>query len=203
MFKTYLHGLRMLTEFYVFSVKKIHTLPKWIRNPNTLAKIVDEKEEVLLSVETEAEISYLRGSKMIEENMRKLHCEKVGLLSFQTTLRVLVFLRILVLVLLLKNQLTLAIFTLTLQAVVAPYSILVALAQAIALILPLYCAHYASFLVMKNVIAIIVENAPDFIMEKLCWSLPFLHIRFTPFFIPGNPILGEKEIKSCSNKKTI
>ena len=183
MFNTYFHGLWMLAEFYIFSVKKIHALPKWIRNPNTLAKIVDEKEEVLLSVETEAEESYLRGSKMIEENMRTLHCEKVGLLSFQTTLRVLVFLRILVLVLLLKNHLTLAILTITMQAVVAPYSILVALAQAIALILPLYSAHYASFLVMKNVLAIIAHNTPDFIMEKLCWSLPFLHIQFTPFFI--------------------
>jgi len=62
---------------------------------------------------------------------------------------------------------------------VAPYSILVALAQGIALILPLYCTHYVSFLMISNFLTL----SQAFLMEKVCWSLPFLQIQFSPFFI--------------------
>lgn len=183
MIKAYLHGIWMMIEFYIFSVQSIHALPKWIRNPNTLERTVMEKDAVDLSVPAEAATNYVRESQTFRHEFRSFHQDKNHFLKFKTTVIILSLLRLLTVLSAWHGLLSLSITIILLQIIVAPYSIIISFAQASALIVPIYCSHYVSYILIQKLISTILNSTPVAVIHHLQCLSPFLSLTIGPYFI--------------------
>jgi len=75
----YLQGNWLLLRFYIKNISKVHSLPKWMRNPDTLKNLVNskidlgEQEHFSLSLPNNIAKEYNGGLEDMKADMRKLH----------------------------------------------------------------------------------------------------------------------------------
>ena len=100
----YTKGNWLLLKFYVHSITKLHSLPKWMRNPDTLKEVVNAKikngqqEHFTLSLPSNTAKEYNEGLEDMKTKMRKLHAGEKERFSYKTTLVLLFLLRFLCIV---------------------------------------------------------------------------------------------------------
>ena len=76
--KTYIKGNLMLFNFYLKNISTIRSLPKWMRNPDTLQTIIEEKVKSTgkcfeLSLPSEIGKKYNNDFEKMKSEMRTLH----------------------------------------------------------------------------------------------------------------------------------
>ena len=147
MFPKDLYGNWFLFKFYVKSVKKLHQLPKWMRNPDSLIETINSvfdvknKKPFELSVPGDVRKKYNEDFDVMKSEMRQLHAGQKERFSYKTTLILLFLIRIQCIYTAYEGNLPATLMISSLQFLIAPYSLFVSLALAAALAPPIYCCH--------------------------------------------------------------
>merc|ERR1712110_2776 len=108
--------------------------------------------------------------------------EREGL-SYKMTLALLMILRLLCLVTASQGLLVLTLVISSLQFLVAPYSLFVSLALALALCPPIYCCHYLVYSLLGAASTAVAGLCPQYVTDLVTSLDPYLHISITPMFI--------------------
>jgi len=185
----YLKGNWLLLKFYLHSVVKVHSLPKWMRNPDTLKEVVNAKikngqqEHFTLSLPSSTAKEYNEGLEDMKTEMRKLHAGEKESFSYKTTLVLLFLLRFLCIVTAWQGNVVGTLALSSAQFLVAPYSLFVSFTLAVALAPPIYACHYLSFTILQSVLDIISLVSPPMVLDLASYLAPYLYIPIGPVFI--------------------
>merc|ERR1712032_417331 len=87
-------GNLLLFKFYLDNIWKLHQLPQWMRNPDTLQEVVDErvaagdggKGGFTLKLPRTVARSYNGEFDRLKSELRQLHAGERELISYRTTL---------------------------------------------------------------------------------------------------------------------
>ena len=178
-----------LLKFYLKSVSTLHRLPKWLRNPDTLIETIsasfDPKcpKKFELSVPSDISAKYNEDFDKMKADLRSLHTGEREGLSYKMTLALLMILRLLCLVTAYNGQLVATLVISSLQFLVAPYSLFVSLALALALCPPIYCCHYLVYSLLGAASTAVTGLCPQYVTDLVTSLDPYLHISITPMFI--------------------
>ena len=173
----------MLVKFYLLSIQIIHSLPKWMRNPNTLERTVRSKEIIELAVTSSAITKYDKELETIKSKLRRLHSEKKNMFSFKNTVIILTLTRILAVITAWNGLLNFTIVLILTQVIVAPYSIFVSFTLACALVFPIYFSHYIFFTILQTLISSTLYLIPATFINHLQFLITFFYLPIGPGFI--------------------
>merc|ERR1719483_192428 len=185
----YMKGNWLLLNFYIKNISKIHSLPKWMRNPDTLKDLVDSKiasgqEECFhLSLPRNTAKEYNDGLDVMKAEMRKLHAGEKEHISYKTTLMLLFALRLLCILTAWQGDVVATLALSTAQFLVAPYSLFVSLTLALALAPPIYASHYIAFGLLQAAASLLATVCPTFLLNLAISLAPYLHLPIGPVFI--------------------
>merc|ERR1719369_2244875 len=167
----YMQGNWLLLKFYLHSIVKVHSLPKWMRNPDTLKQVVNAKikngqqEHFTLSLPRSPAKEYNEGLEDMKSEMRKLHAGEKENFSYKTTLLLLFLLRFLCIVTAWQGNVIGTLALSSAQFLIAPYSLFVSFTLAIALAPPIYACHYLSFTLIQSTFPILSFLCPSFLLD--------------------------------------
>ena len=178
-----------LLKFYMKSILTLHKLPKWMRNPDTLIEIISSNfdpkcpKKFELSVPSDISKQYNEDFDRMKNEMRSLHGGEREGLTYRTTLTLLFTIRLLCLVTAYQGDLVATLLLSSLQFLVAPYSLFVSLALALALSPPIYCCHYLVYSLLGAASTGITNLFPQNVIEIATNLDSYLNICITPMFI--------------------
>ena len=178
-----------LLKFYLKSVSTLHRLPKWLRNPDTLIETIsasfDPKcpKKFELSVPSDISTKYNEDFDKMKGDLRGLHMGEREGLSYKMTLALLMTIRLMCLVTAYHGHLAATLALSSLQFLVAPYSLFVSLALALALCPPIYCCHYLVYSLLGAASTAVASLCPQYVTDIVTALDPYLHISISPIFI--------------------
>jgi len=93
----YVKGNLLLFKFYLDNIWKLHQLPQWMRNPDTLQEVVEERVAsgdggeggFTLKLPRTVARSYNGEFDRLKSELRQLHAGERELISYRTTLIIL------------------------------------------------------------------------------------------------------------------
>ena len=178
----------MLFKFYLEHIKTITSLPLWMRNPDVLRSEIEQKvnaEGKIFELKLPSKIGkhYNNEFENMKSEMRKLHGGEKEVLSYKITLFLLFCIRIACIISSWKGDVVGTILLASLQFVVAPYSLFVSAALAVALAPPIYASHYIAFTLIQSTFALLSSMLPTTLLSLLETFIPFLNIPINAYFI--------------------
>lgn len=192
MFTHYVRGTHLLLTFYWRNLFLLHSLPKWLRNPDTLQDVVKDRLKELgksatfsLSLDNTAAKKYNREFDNIKTEMRRLHGGDTELISYKGTLLILFSLRLVCIVSAWQGNLPLTLLLASIQFLVVPYSLFVSLCLAVALIPPIYLSHYIIFSIFQVVTYLITLVCPTTALQLLSGLTQYFYLPIGPAFVLG------------------
>jgi len=200
---TYLKGNLLLFKFYIQNVSTIHSLPKWMRNPDTLKDLVNSKidlgqvEGFTLSLPSNTAKEYNEGLEDMKAEMRTLHVGEKETWSYKTTLILLFILRLLCIFTAWQGNVLATLVLSSGQFIVAPYSLFVSFTLALALAPPIYACHYIAFSLIQVFASILAKLLPSFVLTFAISLSPYLHLPIGPVFIVGFFIVDQALCLYC------
>ena len=188
--KTYIQGNLMLFSFYLKHIKTIHSLPGWMRNPDTLQSVIEEKVSsdgkiFELNVPSDIGKHYNNEFEKMKSDMRRLHGGENELISYKITLILLFCVRCSCIVSAWYGNVIATILLASLQFIVAPYSFFVSAALAVALAPPIYASHYVAFNLIQSAFILVSYILPSSILSYLTQIEPYLRLPIGPCFLAG------------------
>ena len=108
----------------------------------------------------------------MKSEMRKLHGGEKEVLSYKITLFLLFCIRIACIISSWKGDVVGTILLASLQFVVAPYSLFVSAALAVALAPPIYASHYIAFTLIQSTFALLSSMLPTTLLSLLETFIP-------------------------------
>merc|ERR1712241_697652 len=98
-FTSYFKGNWMLFKFYLEHIKTIYSLPLWMRNPDELRSVIEEKVNATgkifeLKVPSKISKHYNDEFEKMKSDLRRLHGGEKEVLSYKITLLLLFCIRI-------------------------------------------------------------------------------------------------------------
>lgn len=180
----------MLFKFYLEHIKTIYSLPLWMRNPDELRSMIEEKVNATgkifeLKLPSEIAKHYNDEFEKMKSEMRRLHGGEKEVLSYKITLLLLFFIRIACIVSAWHGNVIGTILLASLQFLVAPYSFFVSAALAIALAPPIYASHYIAFSLIQSTFVLISLAVPPPVLHLAQLIEPSLNIPINSYFILG------------------
>merc|ERR1711971_709490 len=99
MVASYVKGNLLLFKFYLDNIWKLHQLPQWMRNPDSLQEVVEERvaagdEGFTLKLPRTVARSYNGEFDRLKSELRQLHAGEKELISYRTTLLLLFSIRL-------------------------------------------------------------------------------------------------------------
>lgn len=185
----YLQGNLLLLKFYIHNIIKIHSLPKWMRNPDTLKDVVNAKihngqqDDFSLSLPSSTAKEYNDGLDDMKAEMRKLHVGEKENISYKTTLLLLFIIRLLCIVTAWQGNVAATLVLSSAQFLVAPYSLFVSFTLALALAPPIYACHYVSFYLLQSTFSLLSMVCPPFVVDIASSLAPYTYLPIGPSFI--------------------
>jgi len=161
---TYLRGNILLFKFYFEHIFTIRSLPAWMRNPDTLKQVCEEKSSANpdspFTLELQADIynKYNNAFERLKGSLRQLHNKENETFTYKTQLFLLFFLRFLCIISAAYGDVKLSLILSLAQFVVAPYSLFVSFALLIALAPPIYASHYIAFAGIRKCAEIVLST---------------------------------------------
>ena len=156
------------------------------RNPDSFIEEVGslldirKPEKFELSVSAKVSREYNEGFERMKAAMRKLHAGERERLSYRTTLLLLVMVRLACVVTAIRGDLPATLLLSSAQFLLAPYSLFVSLALALALAPPIYLCHYIVFSVLACLSSLLTWPISPSILSSL---QPFTSLSISPSFI--------------------
>merc|ERR1712156_1318136 len=148
---SYVKGNLLLFKFYLANISKLHQLPQWMRNPDTLQEVVEGKvaevggkERFTLKLSRTVARNYNGEFDRLKADLRQLHAGEKELISYKTTLLILFSIRLACVVTAWQGRTAATLLLAASQFLVASYSLFVSMALAVALAPPIYLSHYVS-----------------------------------------------------------
>ena len=180
----------MLFNFYLKNISTIRSLPKWMRNPDTLQTIIEEKVKSTgkcfeLSLPSEIGKKYNNDFEKMKSEMRTLHGSEKEKFSYKITLILLFCIRLCCIASAWYGNVIGTLLLSSLQFVVAPYSFFVSAALAIALAPPIYASHYIAFNLIQSAFILASQILPASLASFVFQLAPYLQIPIGPLFIVG------------------
>jgi len=189
MVNTYIRGNLLLLKFYLQSIAKVHSLPKWMRNPDTLKEVVNAKiengelEHFTLTLPNNTAKEYNDGLENMKGEMRKLHAGEKEMFSYKTTLLLLFLLRFLCIVTAWYGNVVGTLAISSAQFLIAPYSLFVSFTLSLALAPPIYLCHYLSFYILQSLLSLLTLVTPPLLLDIASYLSPYLYLPIGPVFI--------------------
>merc|ERR1712142_595800 len=189
MVNTYIRGNLLLLKFYLQSIAKVHSLPKWMRNPDTLKEVVNAKiengelEHFTLTLPNNTAKEYNDGLENMKGEMRKLHAGEKEMFSYKTTLLLLFLLRFLCIVTAWYGNVVGTLAISSAQFLIAPYSLFVSFTLSLALAPPIYLCHYLSFYIIQSLLSLLTLVTPPLLLDLASYLSPYLYLPIGPVFI--------------------
>ena len=175
-------GNWLLLKFYLKSVKTLHKLPKWMRNPDSLIDTISSITDVRkpgkfeLSLPADVADTYNRDFDSMKSEMRSLHAGDREMLSYKSTLLILFTIRLVCIITACQGNVPATLLISSLQFVFAPYSLFVSFALCLALAPPIYLCHYIVFSLMTLLHSLMSPLLPASLT-------PLLSVSISPTFI--------------------
>ena len=185
---TYIQGNLMLFNFYIKNINKIRSLPSWMRNPDTLQSVIETNVEVnqttfSLSVPSSIGKHYNDAFEKMKSDMRTLHSGENELFDYKITLILLFCIRCACVISAWYGNVMGTILLSSIQFLVAPYSLFVSAALAVALAPPIYASHYVAFNLLQSSFILVSYLIPDPMFSLLAQITPYLYLTIGPKFI--------------------
>ena len=187
-FASYFKGNLMLFKFYLEHIKTIYSLPLWMRNPDELRLVIEEKvnaEGKIFELKVPSKIGkhYNNEFERMKSGMRRLHGGEKEMLSYKITLLLLFCIRIACIGSAWHGNTIGTISLASLQFLVAPYSFFVSAALAIALAPPIYASHYIAFSLIQSTFTFLSLTLPPPVLYLFELIGPYLNIPINSYFI--------------------
>merc|ERR1711990_724006 len=152
---------------------KLHQLPQWMRNPDTLQEVVEErvaagdggKDGFTLKLPRAVARSYNGEFDRLKAELRQLHAGEKELISYRTTLLLLFSIRLACVFTAWQGNTPATLLLTSTQFLIAPYPLFVSMALAVALAPPIYLSHYVSFSLIQACASIMAAVAPETILS--------------------------------------
>ena len=160
-----------------------------IRNPDNLIEKVSslldvrQPEQFKLTVPADVSREYNAGFERMKTAMRNLHAGEKERLTYRTVLALLVLLRLVCVYTALTGHLTATLLLSSVQFLIAPYSLFVSLALALALAPPIYLSHYIVFSLLYGLSSLLTAGLPSPILSVLATLQPVTTVTIGPTFI--------------------
>merc|ERR1711936_1528456 len=189
---SYVKGNLLLFKFYLANISKLHQLPQWMRNPDTLQEVVEGKvaevggkERFTLKLSRTVARNYNGEFDRLKADLRQLHAGEKELITYKTTLLILFSIRLACVVTAWQGRTAATLLLASSQFLVAPYSLFVSMALAVALAPPIYLSHYVSFSLIQACASIMAAVAPETILSVVTTVAPYCHLPIGPAFVIG------------------
>merc|ERR550517_1994755 len=115
--------------------------------------------------------------------VRQLHAGEKELISYRTTLLLLFSIRLACVFTAWQGNTTATLLLASSQFLIAPYSLFVSIALAVALAPPIYLSHYVSFSLIQASASIIAAVTPDSVLSLPAALQPYCHLTIGPAFV--------------------
>ena len=181
---SYIRGNLLLLSFYIQHLCTIRSLPAWMRNPDSLKKIFasnHKKGSFSLSLPAKTALDYNSAMDEMKKRLRGLHSDSGEVVSYKTTLFLLMLLRFCCIYTAVQGQLAATLILASGQFLLAPYSWFVSLAYLLTLLPPIYACHYISFFIITSLQSI-VAHLTSLILPSLV--MIFLHSVSSYLYLP-------------------
>ena len=187
-FATYVKGNLMLFNFFTKNISTIRSLPAWMRNPDELKSVIATKMQANqksfnLDLPSSTAIVYNDAFEKMKSDMRRLHNGETEVFDYKITLILLFCIRVACIVCACYGNVMATIFISSLQFLVAPYSLFVSFALAMALAPPIYASHYVAFNLLQSTFAIASYFLPASIISVISRITPYLYLNIGSYFI--------------------
>merc|ERR1712209_130107 len=189
---SYVKGNLLLFKFYLANISKLHQLPQWMRNPDTLQEVVEGKvaevggkERFTLKLSRAVARNYNGEFDRLKADLRQLHAGEKELISYKTTLLILFSIRLACVVTAWQGRTAATLLLAASQFLVAPYSLFVSMALAVALAPPIYLSHYVSLSLIQACASIMAAVTPETILSVVNVVAPYCHLPIGPAFVIG------------------
>ena len=185
---SYIQGNLMLLRFYLRNINTIRSLPIWMRNPDIFRAVVETKlklnqKSFSLSVPSSIGKQYNADFEDMKSKMRRLHSGENELFDYKITLFLLFCIRAMCIISAWYGNVMATVLLSSIQFVVAPYSLFVSAALAVALAPPIYASHYIAFNLLQSSAALVSYFVPPSIISFLANVTPYLYLTIGPAFI--------------------
>merc|ERR1712233_117402 len=188
MVASYVKGSLLLFKFYLDNIWKLHQLPQWMRNPETLQEVVEERVAAgnrgfTLKLPRTIARSYNGEFDRLKADLRQLHPPEKDFISYRTTLILLFSIRLACVFTAWQGNTPATLLLASTQFLVAPYSLFVSMALAVALAPPIYLSHYLTFSMIQASASIIAAVSPNTVLNLIAPLQPYCHLPIGPAFV--------------------
>merc|ERR1712088_1131629 len=189
---SYVKGSLILFKFYLANICKLHQLPQWMRNPDTLQELVEEKvgedenmKGFTLKLPRTVARIYNGEFDKLKSELRQLHAGEKELISYRVTLLLLFSLRLACVFTAWQGNTFATLLLASSQFLIAPYSLFVSMALAVALAPPIYLSHYLSFSLIQGIASIMAAITPESVLYITSALQSYCHLPIGPAFVIG------------------
>lgn len=185
----YVRGTLLLVKFYLVNIWTLHELPQWMRNPESLAQLVEEEAKgptrtsFSLRLPRAVARRYNGEFGRMKGELRELHAGEGDRMSYQTTLLLLFTLRLACVYTAWLGNVRATLALASLQFLVTPYSLFVSLALAVALAPPIYLSHYTAFSSLQAFAHLAAGFLPASLLTMLSSLAPYCYLSIGPGFV--------------------
>merc|ERR1711936_1089287 len=188
MVASYVKGNLLLFKFYLDNIWKLHQLPQWMRNPDTLQEVVEERVAAgdggfTLKLPRTVARSYNGEFDRLKGELRQLHAAEKELFSYRTTLILLFSIRLACVFTAWQGNTPATLLLASTQFLIAPYSLFVSMALAVALAPPIYLSHYVSFSLIQAVASTLAAVTPESVLSLTEGLQAYCHLPIGPAFV--------------------